>query len=415
MSLANDRRPVVVRDQLVTPGAEVTTAPSNALSPRYSVTRRRMWRAGLVVVAIAAVVIGNGVAVRMNANSETQSWVAEQSIPVVTIVRPALAKSDNSLTLPGNLQAYYSAPIYARVQGYVRTWSKDIGARVSKGEVLAEIDTPEVDQQILQAQADLANAQAARKQSESTATRWASLLNIGAVSKQDAEDKASDLEVKSALVKSAQANLDRLQTTKSFARILAPFDGVITERSIDIGALVNAGAGSAGSSMFTVADTHKMRVYVRVPQNYSAQIRDHLKATLTLPEYPGETFPAELVSTSNAISNQSNTLLVQLEAENPNSRLKAGEYAQVTFQLPSAGQTLSVPVGSLLFRADGLHVATVGERDRVVLKPVKIAADLGTTVEVSSGLDPSDRVIDNPPDSLQSGDTVRVAESGNAR
>ena len=196
---------------------------------------------------------------------------------------------------------------------------------------------------------------------------------------------------------------------KTFARIVAPFDGVVTERTLDIGTLVNAGAGSAGSSLFTISDTHKMRVYVRVPQNYSAQIHEHMKAVLTLPEYPGETFPAELVSTSNAISNQSNTLLVQLEAENLKDRLKAGEYAQVMLQLPAGGQNLSIPVSALLFRSDGLHVATVGQDNHVVMKTIKIAVDSGTSVEVSSGLTASDNVIDSPPDSLQSGDVVRIA------
>lgn len=372
-------------------------------------TARWMRRAILFLLFLGAIIIANGVLVRQNASSEIQTWSAEQAIPVVTVVHPAASSGDNALTLPGNLQAYYAAPIYARVPGYVKAWTKDIGAHVHQGELLAEIDTPEVDQQIAQARADLANAEAAHKQSASTAGRWANLLKIGAVSQQDAEEKASDLEVKNALVNSAQANLDRLLTMKTFARIVAPFDGVVTERTVDIGTLVNAGAGSSGSSLFTISDTHKMRVYVRVPQNYSAQIHEHMKALLSLPEYPGETFPAELVSTSNAISNQSNTLLVQLEAENLKDRLKAGEYAQVVLQLPAGGQNLRIPVGALLFRSDGLHVATVGQDNHVVMKTIKIAADFGTTVEVSSGLTASDNVIDNPPDSLQSGDVVRIA------
>jgi RND family efflux transporter MFP subunit len=275
--------------------------------------------------------------------------------------------------------------------------------------MLAEIDTPEVDQQIEQARADLANAEAAYKQSQSTAERWANLLKIGAVSRQDAEEKSSDLAVRAAVVKSAQANLDRLLTMKTFARIIAPFDGVVTERTVDIGNLVNAGATAGGSPLFTIADSRKIRVYVRVPQNYSAQISSGLRGKLNLPEYPGETFPAQLVSTSNAISNQSNTLLVQLEAQNADGRLKAGGYAQVSFDLPTTEQNLSLPVSALLFRADGLTVATVDEKGRVLVKPVKISADLGTSVEINSGLSASDRVIDNPPDSLRSGDMVRIA------
>ena len=376
---------------------------------------RRVKRAALVTIVLAAGIVGYGLFVRQNDQTEAQALSSEQSIPIVSLIRPAVSKSGNNLTLPGNLQAYYTTPIFARVPGYVKSWTKDIGAHVRRGEVLAEIDTPEVDQQIEQGRADLANAQAAYKQSQSTAGRWENLLKIGAVSKQDAEEKSSDLAVRSAVVKSAQANLDRLLTTKTFAKIVAPFDGVVTERTIDIGNLVNAGASAGGAPLFTIADTHKMRVYIRVPQNYSAQISSGLHAKLSLPEYPGETFAAKLVSTSDAISNQSNTLLVQLESPNTDGRLKAGGYAQVSFDLPTSRQNLSLPVSALLFRADGLTVATVDDKGHVALKPIQIAADLGTTVEINSGLTASDRVVDNPPDSLRSGDVVRIgseAEGG---
>jgi len=381
--------------------------PQNDLGDRSKFVRR-LKRFGLVAVVLAAGVAGNGLLVRQNEHTEAQASAIEQSIPVVSLIHPAPSQGGNSLTLPGNLQAYYTAPIFARVPGYVKSWSKDIGARVHRGELLAEIDTPDVDQQVEQARADLANAQAALKQSQSTAERWANLLKIGGVSKQDAEEKNSDVEVKSAVVKSSQANLDRLLTMKTFSRIVAPFDGVVTERTVDIGNLVNAGAGG-GSALFTVADIHKMRVYVHVPQNYSAQIRDGLHAKLSLPEYPDQAFPAQLVSTSNAISNQSNTLLVQLEAENPDGKLKAGGYAQVSFELPAVARNLTLPVSALLFRADGLTVATADDKGRVMLKPIKISADLGTSVEINSGLTVSDRVIDNPPDSLRAGDMVKIA------
>ena len=291
----------------------------------------------------------------------------------------------------------------------MKEWYKDIGAIVHRGDVLADIDTPELDQQIEQVKADLANAEAAQKLSETTAARWSSLLAVDAVSKQEAEEKAGDLAVKSAQVNAAKANVDRLQSMKTFARITAPFDGVVTERTIDVGALVNAGSGSVGSPLFTVSDMHKIRVYVQVPQNYSAQIHDRMSAELSLPEYPGETFSARLVSTSNAISDQSNTLLVQLEADNANGKLKPGEYAQVSLQLPAGGGMLRIPSSALMFRGDGLRVATVGKDNRVVMKPIQIANDLGPQVEVNSGLDASDEVIDNPPDSLAAGDAVRIA------
>jgi RND family efflux transporter MFP subunit len=388
-------------------------SPQNDPVSTQSLTIRRVKRVGLAILGIAVLIVANGVFVRLQASNDVKAFAAEQSVPSVIVVSPKASVEGNTLTLPGTVQAYYSAPIYARVSGYVRSWKMDIGAPVRRGEVLAEIDIPEIDQQIAQARADLANAQASRQVSKSTAERWANLYKIQAVSKQDAEEKEGDLAVKTAQVNSSQANLDRLLTMQTFARITAPFDGIVTERNVDIGTLVNAGAGTAGTPLFTVADTHKMRVYVRVPQNYSAQIHDRMMGSLSLPEYPGESFAAELVSTSSAISNQSNTLLIQLTADNKEGKLKAGSYAQVTLQLPVSTQTLSIPVSALLFRADGLRVATVGKDDHVVMKTIKIAADLGTTVEVNAGLSATDKVIENPPDSLQSGDPVRVVDAAN--
>lgn len=384
--------------------------PNDSVPPPRQ-TVRRLKRAGVAGLVIAGAVIANGVLVRRDASSEQTELASEQSVPNVSILHPSRRKSDTTLTLPGALQAYYSAPIYARVPGYVRMWFKDIGAQLHRGDILAEIDTPELDQQITQAQADLANAEAAQRVSASTAARWSKLLAIGGVSAQDEEEKAGDLAAKNALTDSAKANLDRLQALKVFAHITAPFDGVVTERATDIGALVNAGAGSAGSQLFTIADIHKLRVYVRVPQNYSTQIHDHMTAQLNLPEYPGMTFPAHLVSTSNAISDQSNTLLVEFEADNAQGKLKPGAYAQVSMSLPVADSALNVPVSVLMFRGNGLQVATVGENNRVIMKPIIIANDLGTEVEVSSGLNPEDNVIDNPPDSLAAGEKVHVTTS----
>jgi RND family efflux transporter MFP subunit len=367
-----------------------------------------------VAAVIAAGIVVNGVMVRHQAQADQANAAAVQSVPTVSIIHPQATSAGNLLTLPGNLQAWYSAQIYARVPGYLTKWYKDIGAHVRKGEALADIDTPELDQQIAQAKADLANAEAARQLSQITNERWQNLVAIGAVAKQDADNKAGDLAVKVAAVNSSKANLDRLIATKAFAHITAPFDGVVTQRATDVGALVNAGAGSSGSLLFTVADLHKLRVYVQVPQNYSAQIHGDLTADLTLPEYPGEKFPAHLVSTSNAIDGQTNTLLVELDADNANGKLKPGEYAQVSFRLPVATSTLAIPATALLFRGDGLHVATVGSDNRVLLKTITVAEDLGTSVRINSGLDASDRVIDNPPDSISSGDIVRIASDAPA-
>jgi len=385
-------------------------SPINDPTNRRRLTFKRVKRVGLIVSCIAIGIIVNGAMVRLNASSEQASFAAEQAIPTVRLVRPEVSNGDNTLSLPGNLQAYYSAQIYARVPGYLTKWYKDIGARVHKGDALADIDTPEVDDQIAQAKADLANAEAALKLSQITNTRWQNLVAIGAVAKQDADAKAGDLAVKTAAANSARANLDRLISTKAFSHITAPFDGVVTARSTDIGALVNAGAGSSGSLLFTVADVHKIRVYVQVPQNYSAQIRGRMTAELTLPEYPGQRFVANLVSTSNAINDLSNSLLVEFDADNVDGKLKPGEYVQVSMKLPAGAQTLTIPSGALLFRGDGLRIATVDAKNRVVLKRVTVAEDLGTTVSLNSGLNASDLVIDNPPDSLANGDLVRVAQ-----
>jgi len=298
------------------------------------------------------------------------------------------------------------------VPGYLHAWYKDIGAKVHKGDVLGLIDTPDLDQQIQQAKGDLASAIATLSLSQITAKRWSSLLTLDAVSKQEAEEKTSDLQAKTALVAAAKANLDRLSALKSFARITAPFDGVVTSRSVDVGALINAGAQSS-SPLFTVADLHQVRIYVSVPQNYSAEIHPGLAATFALPEYPDRTFAATLSTTANSISEQSNALLVEFLADNSDGALKPGGYAQVSIRANAAAHVVTVPASALIFNQNGLHVATVSADERVVMKPVKIARDLGTTVELDSGLAPGDRVIDNPPDSLADGERVRPQQTTN--
>ncbi len=389
------------------------TAPKDPADPKRKTIRRLRIGAAITAVAVAGLV-ANGIMVRKQARADQESFAVAQSVPTVTVVRPQSGVNGNTLRLPGTLQAWYSAQIYARVPGYLTKWYKDIGAHVSKGELLADIDTPELDQQIEQAKADLQNVQAARQLSQITNDRWEHLLTIGAVAKQDADNKAADLQVKTAAQVSAKANLDRLMALKQFARITAPFDGVVTQRTTDIGALVNPGGVTGATQLFTVADLHKIRVYIQVPQNYSAQIHGNLTAELALPEYPGEKFPARLDSTSNAISNQSNTLLVELDADNPDGKLKPGEYAQVSFSLPTPASTVTVPASTLLFRGDGLRVATVDPQNHVVLKTVTVAEDLGTSVRLNSGVSATDRVIDNPPDSIGNGDVVRVAATAPA-
>jgi RND family efflux transporter MFP subunit len=371
---------------------------------------RKLKIAGLIALGVGGAVVAVGLATRAADTVDLKRWTTAQAVPTVAVVLPGAAPDGQGLTLPGTLAALNDAQIYPRVPGYVHAWYQDIGAHVSKGQLLASIDTPELDQQIVQAKADLASARASLALAETTAKRWSGLLAIDAVSKQEADEKAGDLTVKTALVNASKANLDRLQALKGFAHIVAPFNGIVTSRTADIGALVNAGSGSAGSALFTVADVSRMRLYVHVPQSYSAQIKPGQSATLSLPEYPGRTFTATLVSTSGAISDQSGALLVELQADNSTGALKPGDYAQVRFNLPAAqGGGLTLPASALMFRKQGLEVATIGPNNRVMMKPIVIGQDMGASVEVASGLSPGDRVVDNPPDSLASGDVVRVS------
>ena len=303
--------------------------------------------------------------------------------------------------LPGDVQAFNDAPIHARVSGYLKRWYADIGTPVKAGQVLAEIDTPDLDQQLIQAKADLATAVANQNLSQITAKRWAGLLAQDAVSRQDADDKNGDLAAKTALVASARANVDRLQALESFKRITAPFDGVVTTRSTDIGALISVG-GVTDTPLFTVADERRLRIYVRVPQSYSAYIKPGMTATFTVPEYPGRTFTANLATTADAITPQTGAELIQLQIDNADHGLKAGDYAQVRFALPADSAALQAPASALMFRDAGMAVAVIGPDGRVAIKPITIGRDLGTSVEVATGLSASDRVIDNPPDDLRS-------------
>jgi multidrug efflux system membrane fusion protein len=371
---------------------------------------KRLKVAGIVGGGIAFAIVTIGLIDRYMVGHAVAHWTADQTIPTVDVIKPIASAGSNTLLLPGTLQAFYSAPIYARVPGYLHAWNKDIGAKVKKGDVLAVIDTPDLDQQIEQAKGDLANAVAAQSLSQITAKRWTSLLVLDAVSKQEAEEKTSDLQAKTALVTAAKANLDRLNALKGFAKITAPFDGVVTSRSVDVGSLVNAGA-STSSPLFTVADIHQIRVYVSVPENYSAEIRSGVTASLSMPEYPGRSFNAVLDTTANAITEQSNALLVEFLADNANGLLKPGGLAQVSIHAYAPANVVTVPASALIFNQDGLRVATVSANERVVMKPVKIARDLGTIVELDAGLTPSDRVVDNPPDSIADGERVHTRQS----
>jgi RND family efflux transporter MFP subunit len=333
---------------------------------------------------------------------------------VVRTIAPKASAGAEGLELPGQLQAYNEALIYARVPGYLKSWNQDIGAKVKAGQLLAVIDAPELDQELAQAKANLTTVQANLKLAKVTAERFMDLAGDDAVSKQDADEKSGDLAAKTAAVQAAEANVQRLQALGGFKRITAPFDGVVTERNANIGALVNAGSSSSsGSALFKVSDVHLLRVYVQVPQSASAEIKGGMKAGLTLPQYANRVFPATVVSDAGAVSSQG-ALLVELEVQNPDGALKPGDFAQVRFDLPQAANVVRVPASALIFRSAGLQIATVTPDGRAHLHAASVARDLGAQVELIGGVAPSDRVIDTPPDSLQDGDLVRIAQPEDA-
>ena len=366
--------------------------------------------AAVIGAGAALLIVAAGLFSRVSANQDLKAWTEDQAIPTVSVIAPTSSNGAQDLVLPGDIQAFYDAQIHARVSGYLKHWYQDIGAQVKAGQLLADIDTPELDQQLAQARANLATATSNRKLAETTAARWSSLLADDAVSRQEAEEKSGDLDAKTSLVKAAAAEVQRLQALEAFKRITAPFDGIVTGRTTDIGALISAGTPN-DPGLFTVADVHRLRIYVKAPQSYSADIHPGASVTLTVPEHPGQTFTATLVSTNGAVSAQSGAMLVELQIDNAAGALKPGDYAQVHFALPAAAGAIRLPASALMFRRQGMAVATVGPNLHVVMKPVTIARDLGATVEIATGLKPTDRVIDSPPDSLAEGEVVRIAGS----
>ena len=372
-----------------------------------SIPPGRLRLVGLIAAVVAVLVVIAGLVSRFNANQSQKAWTSEQAIPTISLAKVE-GGGERPLVLPGDVQAFNTAPIHARVSGYLKRWYVDIGMPVKAGQVLAEVDTPDLDQQVLQARADLATAQANQSLAATTAKRWAGLVAADAVSKQEAEEKAGDLTAKSSLVNAARANLNRLLALESFKKITAPFDGVVTTRSTDIGALITTG-GATDAALFTVADQRRLRVYVRVPQNYSALVRKGMTASLTVPEYAGQTFQAVVVGGANAVGAQSGAELVELQLDNADGRIKSGDYAQVTFRLGSAANTMRIPVTALQYRHNGPVVALVGPDSHVKIRPVVVARDLGSSAEIGSGLAASDRVVDNPPEALVDGDLVRIA------
>lgn len=371
---------------------------------------RRWWIAVLAFVIVAAVVI-SGILPRINARAALEKETAEMAIPTVSVVTPKRGAPTQEVVLPANVQAYIDSPIYARTNGYLKRWYTDIGARVKAGQLIAEIETPEVDQQLRQSKADLATAEANLNLSQITATRYEDLLKTDSVSKQDTDNAVGDLAAKQATVQSSQANVKRLEELQSFEKIYAPFDGVITARNTDIGALIDSGSsGGTRTELFHIAQPDKLRVYVSVPQVYSQAMKPGLSADLVLSEFPGRVFPGTLVRTAQAIDQSTRTLLVEIRVNNPTGTLFSGAYAEVHLKLATATSAFILPVNTLLFRSEGLRVAAVTDGKHAELKPITLGHDFGSEVEVVAGLTGDESIIANPPDSLVSGEEVRIAK-----
>jgi RND family efflux transporter MFP subunit len=332
------------------------------------------------------------------------------AIQTVGVIHPSPETGEEDLVLPGTIEAFVESPIYARTNGYLKKWYHDIGSRVQKGELLADIDTPEVDQQLSQARADLATAQANAHLSEITSSRYAELLKTDGVSKQEVDNAAGDLAAKRAIVQSAEANVRRLEEMKSFQRIYAPFAGVITRRNVDIGTLVNAGNTGSSQQLFFLAQTSPLRVYVRVPETYANTIHPGLGAYLELTQYPGQKIDGKVVRTAEAIDLATRTLNTEVDVPNRDGALLPGGYAQVHLEVKVSGARLQVPVNALLFRSEGLRAVTVDGNHKIHLRPITVGRDYGTTLEVLQGLDQNDWIVLNPADSLEEGQEVRVKE-----
>ncbi|AMN40200.1 secretion protein HlyD [Rhodoplanes sp. Z2-YC6860] len=389
---------------------EETTEPK-ILEPKISepkTSRRGLRLAGFAAAAIAVVVVVVGITSRKVADAKLSQWTADQAVPVVAVASPDTRGRVTAIDLPGRLEAYSQAQIFARVSGYIKSWDADIGTPVKTGQLLAEIDAPDLDQQIMQAQADLASAQANALLSKTTLDRGQSLIPSGAISRQDLDQRTADAGNKQGLVKSQQANLDRLRVLEKYKRIEAPFDGLVTARATDVGSLINAGSGG-GPALFVVSDVSKLRVYVNVPQNYVPGIKIGTKARLSVPEYPGRNFTATVEASAQAVDVASGTTRMQLIVDNSNGELMTGAFANVRLELAGPSSVVNIPASALIFDQNGLRVATVSADGRVALKTVTISRDLGKDLEIATGLDVNDRVITTPPDGIAPGDQVRIA------
>jgi RND family efflux transporter MFP subunit len=375
--------------------------------------RRGLAIAGLAGFMVVVLVVASGLWTRNVSQARLKEWTDTQSVPVVSVISPATNDNKTSLDLPGRLEAYARAPIYARVSGFLKAWYVDIGAPVKAGQLLAEIEAPDLDQQLLQAKAALASAQAGETLAAVTAQRWQTLGGSNTVAKQTVDEKTGDLTVKQALTRAAKANVDRLEVLADFKRLIAPFDGIVTTRNTDIGALINADS-STGLALFVISDTQKLRVNVSIPQNYVPAVKLDTKVQITVPEYPGKIYSGVVEASSRAVDAATGTTRMQLVVDNSHGELMPGAFANTRIELPANLLALSIPASALIFGQKGLRVATADANDKVVLKPITIARDLGQLVEIATGIAAADRVIDSPPDGLADGDPVRVVDTKKA-
>lgn len=398
-----------------------------AAPPPPAVSKARVVTFLLCALLLAVILAVTGILPRIHAEKKLVQDTNDMAIPQVITIQAKQGSPAQEIVLPGNIQAYTDAPIYSRTDGYLKKWYVDIGGRVKKGQLLAEIESPEVDQQLMQARADLATAQANLQLSQTTSARFSDLLKSDAVSQQDTDNAVSDTKAKITIVKSAQANVSRLEELQGFEKITAPFDGVIIARNTDNGQLINAGNTSTGNStavgnnaagtaavnsheLFHIAALNTLRVFINVPQIYSNDAKPSTVADLTLDQFPGRRFSGKLVRNANAIDLATRTLLVEVDVKNPTGELLPGSYTEVHLKLNSNHPTLILPVSALIFRTQGLQIATLSDDGRAHLKTIVMGRDYGTQVEVVSGLTLGEKIIDNPPDSLADGEQVRVIQ-----
>jgi RND family efflux transporter MFP subunit len=386
-----------------------TTQPNpDGVHPRLGTRRRTATLVGAAALAALAFLIYSGIHSRASAEARLKQRTEEAAIPTVTVVLPREGAPTQEIVLPGNTQAFSDAPIYARTSGYLKRWYFDIGAHVQKGQLLAEIETPEVDQQLQQARADLDTAQANLNIAKITASRWQDLVSTGSVSQQETDQAVSNLSAVKAAAESSAANVRRLEQLQAFEKVYAPFDGIITARNTDIGALIDAGASAQPKELFHMAAIRTLRLYVAVPEVYSRAARTGAPATLTLDEFPGQTFHGTLVRNANSIDIASRTLLVEVDVDNPTGQLLPGAYVFVHLKLPDETRSVTIPSNTLIFRKEGLQVGLVRD-GKAELVPVRIGRDYGSSVEIVSGLQTTDAVIVDPSDSLVAGMPVRLS------